>query len=126
MDALPIIPKYQRTRQEPKEILSVDEVKSMYEACKNLKETALLSCAYGLGLRRSEIVSLQLSDIDVKLGKVIVRSGKGGKRREVPMSDKVIIGYQRLRSLRTKHEREESLQSLYSAKRESTLWLLYE
>ena len=90
MDALPIIPKYQRTRQEPKEILSVDEVKSMYEACKNLKETALLSCAYGLGLRRSEIVSLQLSDIDVKLGKVIVRSGKGGKRREVPMSDKVI------------------------------------
>jgi site-specific recombinase XerD len=91
MEALPVIPKYQRTRQEPKEILTIPEVKSIYEATKNLKETALLSCAYGLGLRRSEIVSLQLSDIDLKLGKVVVRSGKGGKRREVPMSDKVIV-----------------------------------
>lgn len=89
-DALPLIPKYQRGRQEPKEILSIDEVKSLYGATKNKLEIALLSVAYGLGLRRSEIESLQLSDIDLKLRKVIVRSGKGGKRREVPMSDKVI------------------------------------
>lgn len=89
-EALPILPSYLRNREEPAEILTIPEVKNMYEVAKNYQETALLSCAYGLGLRRSEIESLQLSDIDLKLGKVIVRSGKGGKRREVPMSDKVI------------------------------------
>lgn len=89
-EALPILPSYLRNREEPAGILTIPEVKTMYEVAKNYQETALLSCAYGLGLRRSEIESLQLSDIDLKLGKVIVRSGKGGKRREVPMSNKVI------------------------------------
>lgn len=89
-EALPLLPSYLRNREEPAGILSISEVKAMYEGALNYQETALLSCAYGLGLRRAEIESLQLSDIDLKLGKVIVRSGKGGKRREVPMSDKVI------------------------------------
>jgi len=38
-------------------------------------------------LRVSEFVSLQVEDVSFEEGIVIVRDGKGGKRREVPISD---------------------------------------
>lgn len=89
-DALPLLPKYLRNKEEPKGILSVDEVKLMYCAVESKLERAILSTAYGCGLRRKEMEGLQLSDVYLKSGMIIVRKGKGSKRREVPLSDMVI------------------------------------
>ena len=89
-EALPLIPKYIRNQTEPQSVLSIEEIKQLYQATKNKLETALLSVAYGCGLRRSEISKLHLTDINLKQGYIIIRSGKHQKRREVPMSDKVI------------------------------------
>jgi site-specific recombinase XerD len=36
---------------------------------------------YGCGLRIAEVIALRLKDVDLKGGKVEVRSGKGGKDR---------------------------------------------
>jgi site-specific recombinase XerD len=85
------IPAYTGGIQKPRNILSVEEIKSVYQNCENQLEKALLSVAYGCGLRRSEINALDLRDIHLSSGMLIVRSGKGSKRREVPMSDTVII-----------------------------------
>ncbi|MCB9196603.1 MAG: tyrosine-type recombinase/integrase [Flavobacteriales bacterium] len=85
-----IIPrKNDHTRVERK-ILTLDQIKILYAATKTEAERALLSIAYGCGLRRSEIQNLNLSDVKLTGGMLIVRAGKGGKRREVPMSDAVI------------------------------------
>lgn len=85
-----IIPnRSDKTRME-KKILSVDEVKQLYKACANQFQIALLSVVYGCGLRRTEIQQLNASDILFSQGMLIVKSGKGGKRREVPMSDKIV------------------------------------
>nr|WP_294933010.1 tyrosine-type recombinase/integrase [uncultured Flavobacterium sp.] len=46
--------------------------------------------AYGCGLRRSEIEALNVMDIQFSSGMLIVRDGKGSKRREVPMSNMVL------------------------------------
>lgn len=89
-EAMPRIPKFLRNKQVPLPILTVDEIKLMYKACNSRLETALLSIAYGCGLRRSEIDSLNLTDINLIKGIVIVREGKNSKRREVPMSTKVV------------------------------------
>jgi len=85
-----IIPrKNDQTRIERK-ILALEEVKILYDSTKTEAERALLAIAYGCGLRRSEIQQLNLSDVKLTQGILIVRLGKRGKRREVPVSDGVI------------------------------------
>lgn len=70
--------------------LSVEEIKLVYAHCENDLESALLSIAYGCGLRRTELERLNLRDVQLSVGELIVREGKGSKRRVIPMSDTVI------------------------------------
>lgn len=50
-----------------------------------IRDRALLSVLYGCGLRISEGVGLTLDDIDMDRGTLIIRRGKGGKSRGLPM-----------------------------------------
>ena len=84
------IPKFFKQSSEQRQSLSIEQVKQLYESCKSKLEVALLSAAYGCGLRRSEMQQLNTQDIQYKSGMLIVVSGKNSKRREVPMSDGVI------------------------------------
>ncbi len=84
------IPSIGSGNQTPRNILSVEEIKIVYLSCQNALEQAVLSLAYGCGLRRSEIEALNVRDIQFSNGMLLVRNGKGGKRREVPMSDSVL------------------------------------
>lgn len=84
------IPSFNSSEEEPRNFITVDEVKILYQNCQNNLERALLSVAYGCGLRRSEIESLDTRDIQLSSGMLIVRKGKNSKRREVPMSDSVV------------------------------------
>jgi site-specific recombinase XerD len=70
--------------------LSEEEIQELYKHCDTSFESALLTLAYGCGLRRTEIAQLDVWDIQFSKGILLVRSGKGGKRREVPMSDHVV------------------------------------
>jgi site-specific recombinase XerD len=47
----------------------------------------LIAILWRAGLRISEALALTESDLDPKTGSVLVRSGKGGKRRMVGMDD---------------------------------------
>lgn len=84
------IPYYSQFNQKDRNILTVEQVKTVYQHCENHQERALLSVAYGCGLRRSEIEALDIQDIQLFTGMLIVRSGKNSKRREVPMSNPVM------------------------------------
>lgn len=92
-DALPRIPDNLKTIREPQVVLTVKEILQVYANCNTQFDTALISSAYGCGLRRSEIANLKLEDVDLLAGNLIVQSGKGSKRREVPMSNKVIVDF---------------------------------
>lgn len=50
------------------------------------RDGVILMLGATLGLRASEIVGLDLSDVDLALGEVYVRRGKGGKARRVPVT----------------------------------------
>ncbi len=81
--------KLSKPTSKPREILTKTEIELLYQATMNYKEKAVLSLFYGCGLRRSEAAQLGISDLHFKSRLLYVRSGKGGKRRAVPMSKKV-------------------------------------
>ncbi len=81
--------KLSKPRSKAREILTKTEIELLYQATMNYKEKAVLSLFYGCGLRRSEAAQLRISDLHFNSRLLYVRSGKGGKRRAVPMSKKV-------------------------------------
>jgi integrase/recombinase XerD len=52
------------------------------------RDRAMLGIYYGCGLRKSEGVALDVSDILIQRGLIHVRKGKGSKERYVPISEK--------------------------------------
>jgi len=80
-------------KETPKTILSLKEIKALYNACGTdilgIRDRAILSIYYGCGLRRSEGLSLHISDILLKEKRVYVRKGKNYRERYVPMTERV-------------------------------------
>lgn len=58
---------------------------------RDIRDLAIVELMLKAGLRVSELTSLKLSDVEMgkRAGRVIVRAGKGGKYREVPLSKEV-------------------------------------
>ena len=80
-------------KEPPKTILTKEEIKQLYKACASdmlgIRDKAILSIYYGCGLRRSEGVQLDVSDVLLKEKLLHVRSGKGMRERYVPMGASV-------------------------------------
>jgi len=62
------------------------DIKKLFSVAKNLKQQLILMLAYGAGLRASEIISLQIKNIDSEQMCIQIEQGKGGKDRYVILS----------------------------------------
>jgi site-specific recombinase XerD len=60
------------------------------ELIQNLKHRAILSIAFSIGLRVSEVCNLKISDIDSKRMLITIQNGKGKKDRIVPLTEKLL------------------------------------
>jgi site-specific recombinase XerD len=76
-------------------VLSMEEVAQLLSAAKPGRERMLLETAYGCGLRISELLGLQVTDIDASRMVVTVRHGKGAKDRQVPLSAHLLSALRR-------------------------------
>lgn len=85
-----LLPKEQRKNHF---ILTTAEIKALYESCNQtplgIRDRAMLAVFYGCGLRRSEGVGLDVSDILFDQHLIYVRKGKHYKERYVPMTTEV-------------------------------------
>jgi integrase/recombinase XerD len=72
--------------------LKPPEIKKIIIASSNFRDRCIIKTFYWLGLRRQELVNLDVRDIDFGRKRVTVREGKGGKTRIVPMIDDEYIG----------------------------------
>jgi integrase/recombinase XerD len=61
---------------------------------KVLRDHALLELLYATGMRVSELVALQLADVDLAQCRVCVRSEDGGKERPVPINETAALAVQ--------------------------------
>ncbi len=89
MVVLPKIPRRLPTFVSPEQMDALlDSVSFDEEVFSDLRDKTVILMAYITGMRRSELVSLTLSDIDSS-AKVIRVHGKGNKERIVPMTEEL-------------------------------------
>lgn len=77
-----------RTRSLPQAISIADVEVLLEQPGRDLlgrRDRAILETLYGAGLRISELISLDVDDLDLDEGSVLIRSGKGSKSRRVPL-----------------------------------------
>lgn len=77
------------------QVLAVDEVLAILNQVDlskplGLRNSALMELIYGSGLRVSELLDIEMGDIHLNQGYIIVK-GKGSKERMVPISDPAIV-----------------------------------
>lgn len=87
---LPKVPK-----RLPKHVLSAEEVDLVMNQpdvtdAIGVRDRAMLEVFYAAGLRRTELMNLKLYDLDLDRGTIVIREGKGGKDRIVPIGERAI------------------------------------
>ncbi len=80
-------------------VIPIESVQKMLVGIYNMKHKTVLTTIYSLGLRRSELINLKLSDISFKRNTVEIINSKGKKDRVLPLPKK-------LKELITKYYRE--------------------
>ena len=76
--------------QQLPQVLSLDEVKSIFDHVDNTKHRAILMTIYSAGLRVGELIQLRIRDIDSHGMRIWVREGKGVKDRITVLSPKLL------------------------------------
>jgi integrase/recombinase XerD len=94
-------------RQEqrlPRYVLTVAEIAQILNATDidepsgfGIRDRAMLETLYSTGMRRAELVGLDLTDLDTERGTVLVRQGKGKKDRMVPIGERALAWIARYR-----------------------------
>jgi integrase/recombinase XerD len=79
-------------QQLPRHLLSIAEVEQIINATDTtdptglgVRDRAMLEALYSTGMRRGELVTVRLQDVNLTRGIVLIRQGKGKKDRVVPI-----------------------------------------
>ena len=83
------------TRRLPTAVLTVSEVEAVLaqpdlSTPLGLRDRAILETFYSTGMRRKELIGLDLYDVDAERGWMAIRHGKGGKDRVVPIGERAL------------------------------------
>ena len=82
--------KYSKTPKTLPTVLTQDETTQLFLAISNKKHQLMVKLMYGAGLRVSELVSMKVCDLDLKMGYGWVRKGKGNKDRMFVVPDSLV------------------------------------
>ena len=104
--------KAPRLNEEPLEPVDIKDIRLMLETCdktlRGKRDRAILLFLLDTGLRARELLSIELKDINLVTGSVLLRRGKGGKPRTV------FIGKETLKAVRAYlRERQDDLNVLW-------------
>ena len=71
-------------------VLSIDEVRRVLDKMPRNSFGLMAELLYGTGMRLLECCRLRVKDVDFARNQLLVRDGKGGKDRAVPLPDRVV------------------------------------
>ncbi|MDT0201340.1 tyrosine-type recombinase/integrase [Nocardioides sp. AE5] len=105
-------PKLDETVVEP---LTDDELRALIKACavprgadpkvalRHRRDEAMIRLMLETGMRAGEVVALELDDVNLSTGAIVVRRGKGGKGRIVSIGPEATLALDRYLRLRRGH-----------------------
>lgn len=80
--------KVPKVKKRPPEFLSIEEVEQLLgqpdQTAKGIRDKAILELLYATGMRVSELVDMDLSDMNIKMG-FVACNGEHGKTRIIPL-----------------------------------------
>lgn len=79
------IPRHRKPHKLP-DILTKEEIQTLFNACDSLRDKCILMTLYGAGLRLSEVASLKISDVQSDKMQLFIRNAKGSKDRYALLS----------------------------------------
>jgi integrase len=65
--------------------LKPSDVRKLLLTASNFRDRCLIKTLWWLGVRRSELINLDVRDVDVARKRVTIQKGKGGKTRVIPI-----------------------------------------
>ncbi len=81
------------------------------------RDRAILELFYTSGIRRRELVNLNIYDVDLKNGQVFIREGKGGKDRVAPIGKETVRWiYKYINGKRKRHIKDMREKALFLGK----------
>lgn len=80
------LPKHILSAEEAERVLNVADVTSSL----GIRDRAILETLYSTGVRRAELVSLHVHDVDADRGTLMVREGKGKRDRLIPIGERAL------------------------------------
>jgi integrase/recombinase XerD len=80
------LPRHILNAEEADRVMNTADVRSPV----GLRDRALLETLYSTGMRRMELIGLELFDLDPERGTVMVRQGKGKKDRMIPIGERAL------------------------------------
>lgn len=81
------LPKHVLTAKEAEQVMALPNVSEPL----GLRDRAILETLYSTGMRRMELVGLNLYDLDMERGTVMIRQGKGKKDRMIPIGERALF-----------------------------------
>ena len=108
----------------PRHVLTVAEIAQILNAPDiaepsgfGIRDRAMLETLYSTGMRRAELIGLDLNDLDAERGTVLIRQGKGKKDRMVPIGERALAWIDRyVREVRPRYLDEENDPTLFLSK----------
>jgi integrase/recombinase XerC len=100
-----------KAKQRLPEVMSAEKTNNLLDGAEQFskeRDMAFLELLYGCGIRVSELVGINLEDIDLREGWLRVR-GKGNKEREVPIAGRAVEAVERYLEARPAHPSERAL-----------------
>jgi integrase/recombinase XerD len=80
------LPRHVLTASEAEAVINQPDIDDTL----GLRDRAILETLYSTGMRRMEVVGLDLYSLDVERGTMMIRQGKGRKDRMVPIGDRAV------------------------------------
>jgi integrase/recombinase XerD len=107
------LPNPALTRDEVERVLAQPDINTAH----GLRDRAILETLFATGIRRLELVRLQVGDIDMLAHTLRVRRGKGKRGRVVPISDRAVSWISRYLAVRPKPSNDQDADVLFLTKR---------
>ena len=111
----------------PSAVLSISEMERVLSQPNlarplGIRDRAIMEVLYSTGIRRMELVGLDLVDLDGERGVLFIRQGKGRKDRVVPIGERAVEWIERyLRDVRPRLVLERDSRALFVTRRGSRI-----